>query len=156
MGTIALTEFAAIPYNMNMKNTKAIFLIVLGSFIIATGFAFAEKAENVSLGQLENLVKSSSLAVEQLPGSENISATPTANVTTVTPDRAAAAVPAVGAAAPAPAPTTGEKAKKFIKKNMGTMVLVGAGAYLGMALFGPVGIVIGGLFMFALMFMGNL
>ena len=140
---------------MNMKNTKAIFLIVLGSFIIATGFAFAENVayETLKSGAFPG-VALDDLTVAAGPNAP--SSTPPAPVTTVTPARAAAAVPAVGAAAPAPAPTAGEKAKKFIKKHMGTMVLVGAGAYLGMALFGPVGLVIGAVFMFALQFLGSL
>jgi hypothetical protein len=141
---------------MDMKNTKAIFLIVLGSFIIATGFAFAE---NVSYEQLKSGpfggVAMGDLTVAADPSR---AATAPAPVTAAPAPAAAAAVPAVSAPAPAPAPgpTAKEKAKEFLQKHMGTMVLTGIGAYLGFALFGPIGLLLGGLFMFGVDYLGNL
>jgi len=158
LGEIALTQFAPIPYNMNMKNTKAIFLIVLGSFVIATGYAFAEeKAIETLLGGrfFGQVIDTDTSVVTPGPNARpagnaptTVAATPTAPI--------AQAVPAVPAPKPTPAPTAGEQAKKFVKKYMGAMVMTGVGAYLGMALMGPAGIVTGAVLMFALVFLGSL
>jgi hypothetical protein len=153
-------------YNMDMKNTKAVFFIILGSFIIATGFAFAR--ENVAFSQLEELNKSGSATFDGISGAGNVpnppgvSAAPagapvTAPATTVAPTPPAPGAPAV---APAPKPeekpTFGENMKKFLGKHMATMAMVGIGAYVGFALMGPVGILMGALFMYGFMYLGNL
>ena len=147
LGTITLTKYGVIPYNIGMKHTKAIFLIVLGCFIMATGFAFAVESN------LYNSVRNG----DPFADGRSASVTPTVATSSGQP------APAAAAPAPAPAPDTpkkptfGETAKKFLKDNMGTMVAVGAGAYLGMALLGGVmGAMTGGLFFFALMYLGSL
>ncbi len=101
-----------------MKNTKAIFLIILGSFILATGFAFAG---GTAFDQLGTISKN---------GFDNRSgATPTLTATTGTP---AASV------TPAPAPKTDylKKAKEFVGKNFDQIM---AGAVIGVLAFMVVG-----------------
>lgn len=131
---------------MDMKNTKAIFLIVLGSFIIATGFAFAVESQIYTGASSGNVFQDGRSA----------SVMPSVNL------NKGAEVPVVKAAAPAPEapkpePTFGEKMKKFLGKNGETILMVGAGAYLGIALLGGMmGALTGGLFIFALMYMATL
>jgi len=144
-----------------MKNTRAFFLIVIGSFVIATGFAFAE----AEISPYEQLVKEYNnrgtalgSLVEAAPAG-TVQSTPSPDTTPILTPHAAvvtAVVPAVPAPKPDPAPTAGEMAKKFLKANMAVMVMAGVGAYLGMALLGPAGMVTGAVFMFALMFLGSL
>ncbi len=114
---------------------------------MATGFAFAVESN------LYNSVRNG----DPFADGRSASVTPTVATSSGQP------APAAAAPAPAPAPDTpkkptfGETAKKFLKDNMGTMVAVGAGAYLGMALLGGVmGAMTGGLFFFALMYLGSL
>jgi len=139
-----------------MKNTKAVFFIILGSFIIATGFAFAE---NVALGQAERWLDKGSL--EQVPvvvGGASSSA-PAVVVSPAAAPTPAAVVPAPAAAPaakPEEKPTFGENVKKFLGKHMATMAMVGIGAYVGFALMGPAGILMGALFMYAFTYLGNL
>lgn len=153
-------------YNMGMKNTKAVFFIILGSFIIATGFAFAR--ENFALSQLEEMNKSGSATFDGIPGAGNVpnppgvSAAPAGAPVTTPATTVAPTPPAPGAPAAAPAvkpeekPTFGENMKKFLGKHMATMAMVGIGAYVGFALMGPAGILMGALFMYTLMYLGNL
>ncbi len=126
-----------------MKNTKAIFLIIIGAFILATGFAFAE---NVAYEQLK----------EQASGIE-IPAPITAGATresilAETPTRAAAVTavptpPAAPAAVVAKTPTLGEQVKKFLGDNFSSIfsaVVIGLLAFLvigtgGAALLAGVG-----------------
>lgn len=127
-----------------MKNTKAFFLIILGSFIIATGFAFAETAYE----QLEKGFGDRASAIGQLPVSAGsvAPATPAPAATTPAPAPAAAVAPTPPAPTPAPAkPGLGETIKKFWVDNARNILLGGIGAYLGFALFGPVGLVLGAL-----------
>ena len=132
-----------------MKHTKAIFLIVLGCFLMATGFAFAVESN------LYNSTKGGD------PFADGRSATVMPGVTKSAglPMLKAATPPPAATAAPAadPKPTVGETIKKFLKDNKETMVMVGVGAYLGAALIGGVmGAMTGGLFFFALAFMAAL
>lgn len=136
------------PYNIDMKNTKAFFLIVLGSFIIATGFAFAETAYE----QLEKGFGDRS-AIGQLPVSAGPAAPAATAPAATTPAPAAtpAVVPTPPAPTPAPAkPGLGETIKKFWVDNARNILLGGIGAYLGFALFGPVGIIVGAIAFLAL------
>jgi len=148
-----------------MKNTKAVFLIILGSFIIATGFAFAE---NTAFKQLEEAYGNKA-AFDGLPGAGSAPMPPAAGGPTAAPTAAGTqpSAPAVGNPAPAataaPAAKPEEKkpfgqvAKEFIGKHMATMVMVGVGAYLGFALAGTLlGAMTGGLFFFAMLWLANL
>ena len=134
---------------------------------MATGFAFAEalplgERENVALGDLQNWNKISKAAIGALPGSENMPNV--AGTATSTPASAPAAAntpaakpPEVKPAEPEKPPTFGESLKKHLKTNMATYGMVAIGAFVGIALFGGiVGAMTGGLFMFALMFLGGL
>lgn len=149
-----------------MKNTKAIFLIILGSFIIATGFAFA--GESVSFNQLVAMEKSGSATFDGLPGAGNAPIPPQVNAANAgnplptTPVQTAAqqTPPKPGdpaaAAKPEEKPTFKDKLNKYLKEHMSTMVMTGIGAYAGFALLGgPVGLIIGALFMYTLNYMGN-
>lgn len=137
------------PYNIDMKNTKAFFLIIIGSFIIATGFAFAETAYE----QLEKGFGDRS-ASGQLPVSAGGATAPAASgpaATSPAPAAAPAVAPAPPAPTPAPAkPGLGETIKKFWVDNARNILLGGIGAYLGFALFGPVGILVGAIAFLAL------
>lgn len=121
-----------------MKNTKAVLLIVLGSFIIATGFAFAE-TEQVALGQLKELQKSIVMPVVSAP-SQNITretATTTAPAaTTVAP---AVPTPAAVAAPAEPKPTLGQKIKTFIGDNLSQIVSAAVIGVLGFLVLGTGG-----------------
>lgn len=113
-----------------MKTTKAFFLILLGSFLLATGFAFAE---NVALGQLQ----------KGFHDDRSASVTPTLGI-----NKSAASLKATAPPAPAPAPAkpgVWETAKKFLTDNARNIMIGGIGAYLGFALLGPVGIILGAL-----------
>lgn len=119
-----------------MKNSKAIFLIVLGTFLMATGFAFAE---NVSLGQAGNpsLWKSDGRAATVAPqlNIDTYYQSATAAMTPPVPP-APVVTPPVPTPAPTPVvkpPTIGEKISGFIsgnKKILITSVLVGFLAFL--------------------------
>ena len=103
-----------------MKNLKAILLIILGSFFIATGFAFAGEAyQQANDGNLWKSGPSGAVAV----------ASPFV-------DKSA---PAVTAAAPEKAPdktTLAQDTKKWVGDHK-TQIFMGAvGAYVGFALFG--------------------
>lgn len=115
---------------MHMKNTKALFLIILGSFLLPTGFAFAE---NVSLGQAESAWKNCQRATSVSPS--------------LTMNKGAAA-PAytVASTTPAPSKPIGATIKKYLTDNSRNIALGAIGAFAGFALFGPVGIVLGALF----------
>ncbi len=120
------------PYNIYMKNTKAIFLILLGTFLLATGFAVA--------GSLEQLSGN--------PFGDGRAATvsPAGNSAGTVSMRAAVTPPA-----PAPAkPGLGETIKKFWVDNSRNILLGGIGAFAGFALFGPVGILVGAIAFLAL------
>ncbi len=144
-----------------MKNLKAIILIVLGSFILATGFAFAG---NVSFDQAGDptLWKGTDGGPQTLPVLNIVTSTataPAAATTTVAPTPPAT-VPAVTTpppAPPAPTPSIGESIKKFVAGNMSNIVMGGIGAYLGLALIGgPVGIALGILFGLTTVYMYNM
>lgn len=152
---------------MGMKNTKAVFFIILGSFIIATGFAFAVESETyndlVKNGVWDTRTGTSDLGVAAgSPAPNAPSASPTAasgpaSTTQVQPQPPAPGAPsAAPAAKPEEKPTFGENMKKFLGKHMATMAMVGIGAYVGFALMGPAGILMGALFMYTLMYLGNL
>lgn len=145
---------------MGMKNTKAVFFIILGSFIIATGFAFAVESETYN-----DLVKNGAWGTRSALGDLPVpagSAAPAPAPVVAAP----AAAPTPAAVVPAPAaapaakpeekPTFGENMKKFLGKHMATMAMVGIGAYVGFALMGPAGILMGALFMYAFTYLGNL
>ena len=138
-----------------MKNTKAIFLIILGAFLMATGFAFAEPA----LDQLRNGPFGGSAAADltpvTLPAGELNKALPT-ETRAAKPEVKAVPTPESGpvlglnagsmaaeaakaeakakADAPKP-PTLTQKIQKFIGDNRsviwGTLIF----AFLGAALF---------------------
>lgn len=139
-----------------MKNTKAIFLIVLGSFLMATGFAFAETAyEQLQRGFGDDR---SATVLPQNKEVVNVSAqtgVPAASApAAVTPAAAtpapAAAAPAVTTPPPAPKPTLGESVKSFLGEHRRDILLGGIGAYLGWALVGTMaGALTGGLFFLA-------
>ncbi len=123
---------------MNMKNTKAVFFIVLGAFLMATGFAFAAPSQTFD---------------RALSGQSSFDGNKSGIDLTVT--RGAAGTPGASLgskAAPTPekVPTTGEKVKKFVGDNFSKIVSTvaigilaflvigtgGAAAAVGAAAFG--------------------
>lgn len=124
---------------MNMKNTKAIFLIIFGAFIMATGFAFASDPYS---GDAYNTLKNGPFAKSALgdlgvsaspgikpPAGPDITFTPTAKPQTTTPPEVR-----VSSDTPKP-PTLGESISKFVGKNRSVIFGTAIAAYLGMALF---------------------
>lgn len=135
-----------------MKNTNAVFLIILGSFLLATGFAFA--GENVALSQAQGWLNKGALtdAVTAAGG-----ASPAAAPAAPAPAPAAAATtppavpnPTTVTTPPAePKPTLGERMSKFLQANRRTIFMTGIGAYMAFALIGTgVGALLGGLLFF--------
>jgi len=136
-----------------MKNSKAIFLIVLGTFLMATGFAFAE---NTSLAQAGNpsLWKSDGRADTVLPqlNIDTYYQSATAAMTPPTPTPPVVTPPVPNPTTPEvkPPPTIGEKISGWVsgnKKILITSVLVG---FLGFLILGTgVGALIAGAAAFA-------
>ena len=110
-----------------MKNTKAFFLILLGSFILATGFTFANDSLNSLKGDPFGDSRSDSVNLGIAKG-------------------AAAPAYTIASTTPAPSKPIGATIKKFWTDNSRDIALGAIGAFAGFALFGPVGIVLGALF----------
>jgi len=133
---------------MDMKNTKAVFLIILGSFLLATGFAYAE--DKPAMQSLKEWAGDTTPV--QVLNAAGVGAATTKNAgTTKGIDLAVKAstgpvVPAVTAPAPAtPEPTFAEKFKKFWDKENGSSMVI-SGAVIGLLGFlamGPVGLLLG-------------
>ncbi|MDD5210437.1 MAG: hypothetical protein PHV36_13680 [Elusimicrobiales bacterium] len=116
-----------------MKNTKALCLIILGSFLSTAAPAFAGSMNQLQDGNL-------------FSDGRSASATPTLGMQKGT------GVPTLTVAAPPPAPakpTMMESIKGFIGDNARNMLLGGVGAYIGFVLLGPIGLLIGGLLFLA-------
>ena len=132
IGKIALSKTSFNPYNMDMKNTKAVFLIILGSFILATGFAYAEQT---ALEQLKAMAADDTAAVQKMQAAGVTNKSAPAG-TTKGVDLKAAIPPASGAVAATPEkkePTMGEKVKKFVGDNFSQIfsaIIVGLLAFL--------------------------
>jgi hypothetical protein len=125
-----------------MKNTKAIFLIILGSFLMATGFAYAE--QETAFETLKRIAGDSAPVAER-ENAADIRRTPLAAGQTkgVALAVKAAAVPPASAAAPAPEekkPSVGEKVKEFVGDNFGQIVSAIAIGFLCALTFGGAGI----------------
>ena len=116
-----------------MKNTKAICLIILGAFLLAAGSAFAGSYDQLTNNPFGG-GKSSSISG---PGDTR---------TTGGLDLKAAAP----APAPTPAPSVVDTIKGFLADNSRNIVLGALGGFIGFALFGPAGIVLGALCFLAL------
>lgn len=103
-----------------MKTFKAIILIILGTFFIATGFAFAGES---AFSQLSSggFNKSS----DDMSGYKSAGIPPASGPAEVK-----------SAPAPAPEPTVGQKIKGWIGANKSKMALIGVGAFLGYAIVG--------------------
>lgn len=141
-----------------MKNTKAIFLIIVGAFIMATGFAFAGEAYN----QLQNgpFGKSAigELTVTGTPPTANPPVSP--DWTLTAPAKPATPKPpevVISSEAAKPKPTLGEKAGEFFGKYRRDIFRTGISAYLGLALIGgPIGLLIGAVAGFAFFYMAGM
>lgn len=170
LGNIALTLSQAFPYNMGMKNTKAVFFIILGAFLMGTGFAFAAPEDSKTFDMLNNgfdfdTPRAGDIAVNKTPVVPGLPA-----ITKSAPVKAAAA-PAVKPTddfsvtikadnTPAKAdekkpPTTKEKVNKFLKGNMERMAACAIGAYVGFLLLGPIGLLFGAVAMFGFDYLAN-
>lgn len=119
-----------------MKNLKAAIMIILGSFFIATGFAFAG---DTAMGQLKNGAFDSRSAGDPA-GSLKAAAAPEASKAAQVQEEKK--------------PSAGEKVKKFLSDAKPYIVAGALGAFIAFALIGPAailpGILIGvGLLVFA-------
>lgn len=115
---------------MNMKNTKAVFFIVLGAFLMATGFAFAAPSatfEKASSGGLS--FDGSKSGIDLSAQMKSVRATPT-----VSSSRSLGEPEAVKK------PTAGETAKKFVKSNFSKIVSAVAIGFIAALTFGTAGI----------------
>jgi len=128
---------------MNMKNTKAIFLIVLGSFLLATGFAFAvniplDQAGHPSLWRADgrSSVVLPNLTLDIVASTNTAATTPPPAVTTPPVPPAPVVVPAEPVKPP---PTLGEKISGFISDNKKIIITSGIAAFLGFLVVGTGG-----------------
>ena len=132
---------------MHMKNTKAVFLIILGSFLLAMGFAYA-KEDGPAMQKLLEIAGDNTPAVDTLraAGVQNTAGLTRGaagvNLTANTRAAAAAAVPKATAPAKVDKPKPMEAAKKWIGKNFDEIV---ASAAVGFIAFLIIGTGIGGL-----------
>jgi hypothetical protein len=150
MGTIALSNFLFNPYNMHMKNTKAVFLIILGSFLLATGFAYA-KEDGPAMQDLKAWVNDSqSVVVMDAAGVKdmgNLNKTKSASANvkaaidnTVKASTATAAGTTVSKPEE-PKPSLMDKFKEFWGKKGGSSMIISALAigFLGFLILGTAG-----------------
>lgn len=127
---------------MNMKNTKAIFLIVLGSFLLATGFAFAG---NIPLDQAghPSLWRADGRSGVVLPNlTFEIAASTNTAATTPPPAATTPPIPPVPVVVPVeppkPPPTLGEKISGYISDNKKIIITSGIVALIASLVGGPV------------------
>ncbi|MGD9643884.1 MAG: hypothetical protein AB7V08_14235 [Elusimicrobiales bacterium] len=114
-----------------MKNTKAVFFIVLGAFLMATGFAFAAPSQTFDRalsGQSSFDGNKSGVDLTVTRGNSVMSNTSGANL-------GARPEPA-----PEKVPTTGEKVKKFVTDNKSELISAAAIGVLGFLVFGTAGV----------------
>lgn len=144
IGKIALSKTGFNPYNMNMKNTKAVFFIILGSFLLATGFAYAGEA----LDQLKAAASDDTAAVQTLQAAgvtNNAALTPgkAKGIDLAAQVRSGGVVaPAVSSAVPASEKdkkSTGETVKKWIGKNFSQIIAAVAIGFLAFMVLGTGG-----------------
>lgn len=133
-----------------MENLKAILLIVVGSFVLATGLAFAGNSALAQAGNPSLWVSGFDLPAAPVSApSGRPGAAPAAAPAANTPPPAArvtAAPPVPAPPPPAPVPSLGQQLKKALAANSATIVMGGVGAYVGFALLGgPLGLILGGL-----------
>ncbi|PKM96550.1 MAG: hypothetical protein CVU79_12890 [Elusimicrobia bacterium HGW-Elusimicrobia-3] len=117
---------------MNMKNTKAVFFIVLGAFLMATGFAFAAPSATF------NKALSGQSSFDGNRNSLNLTVG-----TRGSSMKSATSGPSLGAKSdptPEKVPTAGEKIKKFVGANSKKIISAAAIGFLGFLMFGTAGV----------------
>lgn len=141
-----------------MKNTKAIFLIILGAFLMATGFAYAKDQpayETLLNGPFGTPVAANPVnkALIDTSGAAPVpaaSAPAAAGSAAVVPQVPAPTAVTTTPAKEEPKPTFGEKVGEFFGKYRRDIYRTGISAFLGFALIGgPAGLLIGALVGFA-------
>jgi len=140
---------------MGMK-TKHIPLTILFGLLFAVAGSNAFAGEKPALESLQagpwGNVSAADVKIELPPPGTNDAKTQAA----LTKDTKAAATPVgagtVKAAEPPPVPTAKEKIKEFVGEHKTQIFGAALGGYLGFALFGPVGILLGALFMLTVMY----
>jgi len=131
-----------------MKTKKLPLTILFGLlFAVAGGNAFAK---NVSLGQLKE-INTGGGANNTAPAGE-VKVAPAPGITKTTkvnlaPDTKQLTNRVGDIKSGKPPPPVPNPIKEFISKNKPTLFGMGLGAYLGFALFGPAGILLGAIFM---------
>ncbi|MDD2804151.1 MAG: hypothetical protein PHV33_01235 [Elusimicrobiales bacterium] len=149
-----------------MKNTKAIFFIILGAFIMATGFAFAK--DQPAYETLMNGPFGTPVAADPL----NKAILDTSGAAPVPAASAPAAAGAAAVVPPVPAPTAAttatppkdekkptftEKVGEFFGKYRRDIFRTGISAFIGFALIGgPAGLLIGAVVGFAFFYMAGM
>lgn len=116
---------------MNMKNTKAVFFIVLGAFLMATGFAFAAPSQTFDRalsGQSSFDGNKSGVDLTVTRGNSVMSNISGANLG------------AKPEPTPEKVPTTGQKIKKFATDNKSELISAAAIGVLGFLVVGTAGV----------------
>lgn len=115
---------------MNMKNTKAIFFIVLGAFLMATGFAFAGPSatfDKASSGGLS--FDGTKSGIDLSAQMKSVRATPTVS-----------SARSLGEPEAVKKPSAGEKVKKFVGDNFSKIVSAVAIGFIAALTFGTAGV----------------
>jgi hypothetical protein len=115
---------------MNMKNTKAIFFIVLGAFLMATGFAFA--APSATFDRALSGQSSFDGNKSGIDLSAQIKSTRSA-------PEASASTRSLGEPEAVKKPSAGEKVKKFVGDNFSKIVSAVAIGFLAFLVIGTGG-----------------
>lgn len=124
---------------MDMKNTKAIFFIILGNFLLATGFAFAE--DKPALAALKEWAGNDAPAVEKLDAAGVTNKLPLTKAKAKGIDLLSKGVvaPAVSSAPEAKkeeTKTLGQNVKEWVGKNFSNILAAAAIGFLGFLMIG--------------------
>ncbi len=124
---------------MDMKDTKALFLVILGSLLPVTGFAFTGAHD-----QLKSSPFGDGRSASVSPAGKSADGV--------------SLIVAIPAPAPTPAkPTPVENIKKFLGEHKNDIFIGGIGAYIGWALIGGLaGALTGGLLLLVFFALSNL
>ena len=137
----ALNKTAAASYTIYMKTKQLPLTILFGLlFAVAGGNVFAGEALDQLKDWADTTAPASDVKIDNTTNKTKLAdlAKDTKGITKGVGDVKATVAP------PAPAPTP---IKDFISENKTTIFGAGLGAYLGFALFGPIGILLGAIFM---------
>lgn len=133
---------------MHMKNTKAVFLIILGSFLLATGFAYA-KEDGPTMQKLIEIAGDNTPAVDAMAAAGvknmgNLTQTKSSpvNVKAALPEPTRSSGVVAPSVSSAPSPkveekkTFGKTVKEWVGKNFDNIVASAAIGFIGLLIIG--------------------